>query len=147
MAAHFSSITLGERLRSATAGPFVLTETTHEPLRLLPRHCHEHANVAFVLGGSFTEIFDRRSFECRAHDLGQQLALALLQQHANADPAAGPPDDRPPPCPHCQRPGRPYPDPDEPLPPRRLTVRDGEVVLRRARFRCTACRAVFFPPG
>ena len=37
---------------------------------------------------------------------------------------------------HCQRPGRPYPDPDEPLPLRRLTARDGEVILRRARFRC-----------
>ena len=85
--------------------------------------------------------------EQRAHDLGQQLALALLQQHANADPAADPPDDQAPPCPHCQRPGRPFPDPDEPLPPRRLTARDGEVLLRRARFRCTACRAVFFPPG
>jgi hypothetical protein len=85
--------------------------------------------------------------EQRAHDLGQQLCLALLQQHANADPAADPPADRPPPCPHCQRPGRRVTGPAAPLPPRRLTVADGEVVLRRARYRCAACRAVFFPPG
>jgi hypothetical protein len=85
--------------------------------------------------------------EQRAHDLGQQLAVALLQQHANADPAADPAPDRPPPCPHCQRPGRRVTGPGEPLPPRRLTGTDGDVVLRRARYRCTACRAVFFPPG
>ena len=85
--------------------------------------------------------------EQRAHDLGQQLAVALLQQHANADPCADPAADRPPPCPRCQRPGRRVTGPGQPLPPRRLTVADGEVALRRARYRCTACRAVFFPPG
>jgi hypothetical protein len=85
--------------------------------------------------------------EQRAHDLGQQLALALLQQHANADPRADPAPDAPPPCPRCRRPGRRVTGPDEPLPTRRLTATDGEVVLRRARYRCTACRAVFFPPG
>jgi hypothetical protein len=85
--------------------------------------------------------------EQRAHDLGQQLALALLQEHANAASAADPAADAPPPCPHCQRPGRRVTAPDQPLPPRRLAVTDGEVVLRRARYRCTACRAVFFPPG
>src|SRR5689334_3605820 len=85
--------------------------------------------------------------EQRAHDLGQQLAIALLQRHANADPAADPAPDRPMPCPRCQRLGRRVSGPGEPWPSRRLTVADGEVVLRRARYRCTACRAVFFPPG
>jgi hypothetical protein len=85
--------------------------------------------------------------EQRAHDLGQQLAVALLQRHANADPSADPDPDRPTPCPRCQRPGRRLTDAGQPLPPRHLTVDDGEVVLRRARYRCTACRAVFFPPG
>src|SRR5262245_56690175 len=83
----------------------------------------------------------------RAHDLAQQRAVALLQLHAHADPAADPPVDRPPPCPHCQRPGRRVTGPGQPLPSRRLTTADGAVVLRRARYRCTACRAVFFPPG
>lgn len=85
--------------------------------------------------------------EQRAHDLGQQLAIALLQEHANADPRADPAADAPPPCPHCQRPGQRVHLPDDPLPARPLTVADGEVILRRARYRCTACRAVFFPPG
>ncbi len=85
--------------------------------------------------------------EQRAHELGQQLSIALLQQHANADSHADPHVDQPPPCPHCRRPGQRLCGPDEPLPARRLTVTDGEVVLRRARYRCTVCRAVFFPPG
>jgi hypothetical protein len=85
--------------------------------------------------------------EQRAHDLGQQLALALLQEHANADPRADPAADAAPPCPHCQRPGQRVSPGEGPLPARRLTTTDGEVVLRRARYRCTACRAVFFPPG
>jgi len=84
--------------------------------------------------------------EQRAHDLGQQLTIALLQQHANADPAADPALDQPPPCPRCQRPGQRLTAPGTPLPPRTLTVSDGDVILRRAQYRCTACRAVFFPP-
>jgi hypothetical protein len=107
------------------------------------------AATAFDLMFTTAAADDLISFaqrEQRAHDLGQQLALALLQEHANADPCANPAPDAPLPCPRCQRPGRRLTGPDEPLPSRRLTVADGEVVLRRARYRCTACRAVFFPP-
>jgi AraC family transcriptional regulator len=86
MASGFSAITLGERLRTAEAGAFALTETAHDPLRALPRHCHEHANVALVLSGSFTEIFDRRSFECRAHDL---IVKPPGERHANRYGEAG----------------------------------------------------------
>ena len=86
MAKEFSSITLGERLRTAQAGAFALTETTHDPLRALPRHCHEHANIAFVLSGSFTEIFDRRSFDCHPHDL---IVKPPGERHANRYGAAG----------------------------------------------------------
>lgn len=85
--------------------------------------------------------------EQRVLELGQQLLASWLQQHANADPAAAPPADQPPLCPHCQRPGRRAAAADDPLPARTLTTATGDVTLRRARFRCTACRAVFFPPG
>jgi hypothetical protein len=88
--------------------------------------------------------FDQR--EQRALELGQQLLLALLQRHANADPAADPPPGPPPLCPRCQRPGRRASPADDPLPARTLTTSAGDVTLRRARFRRTACRAVFFPP-
>jgi hypothetical protein len=115
----------------------------------LRRRFLAEATTAFDLMFSRAPDDDLITFaqrEQRAHDLGQQLALALLQQHANADPAADPPAEQPAPCPRCQRPGRRLTAPGEPL-PRRLTVADGEVVLRRAKYRCTACRAVFFPPG
>jgi hypothetical protein len=90
--------------------------------------------------------FDQR--ERRADDLGQTLALQLLQGHAATDPAADPPPGQEVVCPRCQCPARRQGDPDQPLPDRSLTVASGqEVVLRRARFRCPRCRVVFFPPG
>lgn len=76
----FSPITLGEHLKSVEAGGFVLTETTHQPNRTLPRHYHEHANIAFVLSGSFTEILDRRRIECSLHSL---LIKPAGEAHAN----------------------------------------------------------------
>ena len=88
--------------------------------------------------------FDQR--EQRALELGQQLVVALLQRHANHDPAADPGAEEPPCCPRCRRPGRRVSPPGEALPARRVTTCAGEVTLRRARYRCTACRVVFFPP-
>ena len=90
--------------------------------------------------------FDQR--EQRADDLAKTLALQLLQHHANTDPAADPPPAPDVPCPRCQRPAQRLDDPDQPLPDRSVTVASGQhVILRRARFRCPRCRAVFFPPG
>lgn len=86
MASLFSPISLGERIRRSEAGPFILTETTHAPNRALPRHCHERANVAFVLSGSFTESVDRRSFECGPNSL---IIKAPGEAHANRYGSAG----------------------------------------------------------
>src|SRR5262249_35749503 len=98
--------------------------------------------------------FDQR--EHRAHDLSQQLAVALLPPaplpsacpHDPPPPPPGgaPPPAAPPPSPRCNGRGGRLPGPGEPLPQRRLAAGDGDVVLRRARYRCTACRVVFFPP-
>jgi hypothetical protein len=90
--------------------------------------------------------FDQR--EQRALELGQQLVIALLQQHANHDPAADPASEPAPApcCPRCQRPGRRVTPPGEALPARVVTTCAGDVTLRRARYRCTTCRVVFFPP-
>jgi hypothetical protein len=109
----------------------------------------DQAAAAFDLmfapdGSEQLVTFDQR--EQRALELGQQLLTSLLQQHANADPAADPPAGQPPLCPHCRRPGRRAAPADDPFPPRTLTTSAGGVTLRRTRFRCTACRAVFFPP-
>jgi len=88
--------------------------------------------------------FDPR--EQRAVDLGQDLATWFLRRHAAAHPLADPPPDSSPLCPHCQRPGQRVTPPGAALPRRRLTTRAGEITLARARFRCPACRRVFFPP-
>ena len=90
--------------------------------------------------------FDQR--EQRASELGQQLIIALLQRRANHDPAADPAPEpaAPPCCPRCRRPGRRVSPPGGPLPARGVTTCAGEVALRRARYRCTTCRVVFFPP-
>ena len=82
----FSPITLGERLRTITAGGFVLTETVHPANHQLSRHSHELTNIAFVLNGSFTEVLDRRSIECRPQSL---LIKPAGETHANIYGRAG----------------------------------------------------------
>jgi hypothetical protein len=88
--------------------------------------------------------FDQR--EQRAAELGQQLIVALLQQHLRHDPDADPDPQQPPLCPRCQRPGRRLTPPGQPLPERQLTTCSGDITFSRARYRCTTCRVVFFPP-
>jgi hypothetical protein len=89
--------------------------------------------------------FDQR--EERAVELGRDLTAWLLQQHANADPLARPDGQPPPTCPKCGRAGQRLGEPGQPLPQRQVTTQAGEVTLSRERWRCTACRVVFFPPG
>ena len=89
--------------------------------------------------------FDQR--EERASELGRDLTAWLLQQHANADPDARPDEQPPPACPKCGRPGRRGTRAEAPLPQRQVTTLSGEVTLKRPKWRCTACRVVFFPPG
>lgn len=64
-----SPITLGDKLKSLETGGLVVTETAHKQNQILPRHYHDQANIAFVLSGSFTEIVDKRRFECASQSL------------------------------------------------------------------------------
>lgn len=64
-----SPITLGDKLKCLETGGLVVTETAHKPNQTLPQHYHEQANIAFVLSGSFTEIVDKRRFECASQSL------------------------------------------------------------------------------
>lgn len=77
---YFSPITLGEKLKSLEIDGFAFTETLHKPHQRLARHYHEHANIAFILNGSFTEILDRRSFDCRPQSL---IIKPAGEAHAN----------------------------------------------------------------
>src|SRR5688572_11899762 len=64
-----SPITLGDKLKCLETGGLVVTETAHKPNQTLPRHYHEQANIAFILSGSFTEIVNKRHFECASQSL------------------------------------------------------------------------------
>ncbi len=76
----FSPITLGECLKTANVGGFILTETKHQPNQKLSRHNHELHNIAFVLNGAFTEILDRRDIECSPQSL---VIKPAGEAHAN----------------------------------------------------------------
>jgi hypothetical protein len=126
-----------------------MNDTRPDCRQILRQRFLEQAGAAFDLMFDATlaeglVTFDQR--EQRALELGQQVILALLEQHAQDDPAANPGPDQLPPCPRCQRPGRRVTPPGRPLPARALTTCTGEVTLRRAQYRCTTCRVVFFPP-
>jgi hypothetical protein len=86
--------------------------------------------------------FDQR--EERAIDLGRDLAAWLLEQHTAADPDVRP--TQTPACPKCGQPGQRVEAPDGALEERPLTTDTGDVGLAREKWRCTACRVVFFPP-
>jgi hypothetical protein len=91
--------------------------------------------------------------ECRAVDLGEELAKWLLEEHVAADPsaqqsgqagAAGVWLAR---CPKCGKAGVLVTGEGEPLPGRKVLSLAGEVGLEREQYQCTTCRVVFFPLG
>jgi AraC family transcriptional regulator len=64
-----SPIVLGERDRCVKLAGFVLTETVRPAKLTLPRHFHEHTNIAFVIKGSFIETIGERPHECGPYSL------------------------------------------------------------------------------
>ena len=55
----------GDVLRRSSVAGCILTETAYSPNLRLPKHSHEKAYFCFVLQGSFTEIYGRRSRACK----------------------------------------------------------------------------------
>jgi hypothetical protein len=86
------------------------------------------------------------ALEQKTDNLARDLTCWLLQQRLNSDPLAAPRPEEPPGCPRCNRPGRLLGRADRPPPRRVLTTAAGDVEFRRAKYRCPACRVVFFPP-
>jgi hypothetical protein len=84
------------------------------------------------------------ALERRSVQLSRDLASWLLERRIAAAPEARP--EQPALCPRCGRPGV-RATPDGPLPRRVVTTEAGDVEVARERWRCPACRAVFFPPG
>jgi hypothetical protein len=127
-----------------------MTDTTHvaaDPREDLRRQWLEHAGAVFdrlfPAGDAPTPTFDQ--LEQRTCNLSTDLAGWLLERRVGAAPEARPAQAAL--CPRCAQPAQPADDPDEPLPKRVLRSRAGDIELARQRWRCTACRVVFFPPG
>lgn len=116
----------------------------------LRRRWLSHAAAAFDLMFHPEHQPDLVSLDQREERCGEvvdDLKAFLLQQHLNLDPDAQPLPDAPVNCPRCGKPARRIELPDKPLLQRTVTTRCGDVTLKRAKWRCAACRAAFFPPG
>jgi hypothetical protein len=114
---------------------------------VIRRDLHEHVDAIF--NRLFPEdpskplpAFDQ--IEDQTRQLTRDLESWLLEQRVQS--AADARSVEAPACPHCQRPARRVGKPDDPLSRRVLTTRAGPIELAREKWRCTACRVVFFPP-
>lgn len=123
-----------------------MSEPVADPREALRREWIENA------GSVFDRLFPAEAQPCPSFDalerrsvqLSRDLASWLLERRIAAAPEARP--EQPAPCPRCRRPGV-RATPDGPLPDRVVTTEVGDVEVARERWRCKACRAVFFPPG
>jgi len=77
---------------------------------------------------------------------GAKLQTWLLSRHLTEDPLARPARSRAVTCPKCRHAGVPDKADRKPA-PRRVRTRAGPQELKRLKYRCPKCRAVFFPHG
>jgi AraC family transcriptional regulator len=82
----FAPITLGESIRIRDLQGSIVTETEHPATRLLPRHAHEHANLALIRRGNFVETVGTRAWECAA---GSAIYKPAGADHTNRYGPAG----------------------------------------------------------
>jgi hypothetical protein len=123
--------------------------TPGDPRRDIRRHWLEHSASVFdrlFPPGTDEPLPDFATLEQKADNLARDLTCWLIQQRLNSDPRAAPRRADTPGCPRCGRPGRLLGPPEQTPPRRVLTTQAGEVEFRRAKYRCPACRVVFFPP-
>ncbi|MBI4751691.1 MAG: helix-turn-helix transcriptional regulator [Acidobacteria bacterium] len=66
---HYSPINLGKTLKKADLPGFVVTEALHKPMTVLECHAHEHACMAFLYRGFYTERVGSKLLECPQHSL------------------------------------------------------------------------------
>ena len=64
MPLRYSPITLGKQLRRFSFPGFIVTETEHSAGTSLPRHAHEHPNLALIRQGRFVETIGQQRWDC-----------------------------------------------------------------------------------
>jgi hypothetical protein len=69
----------GSAQRSREVAGLVLREIVHEAGVEIPRHAHEHAHLAFVLRGNFTETCERKVLECKPLSVDADQAIAKVK--------------------------------------------------------------------
>ena len=82
--------------------------------------------------------------EVRVFDEGRRLSRFLLEAHIGDDACSQPEAAETASCPHCQKSARRVGGKNLEIRPMSTLV--GEVNFARAKYRCQACRKVFFPP-
>jgi hypothetical protein len=123
------------------------TDSLRERLRQQGLHQAPAAFDLLVEASEQERLVTFSQREQPATALGQERAAWLLAQPLADDPAVRPPQEPPPSCPKCGRPGERLTAADDPLPQRQLYSAAGEVRLRREKWRCKTCRVAFFPSG
>lgn len=73
-------ITFGRQIGRLNISGFVLTETFHEPLLILPRHDHERSIINLTLHGSFRQTVKNRPQDC---ETGSLLVIPPGEAHVN----------------------------------------------------------------
>jgi hypothetical protein len=101
----------------------------------------EDAFERMFASGELTTFSEREDMACL---IAKELSAFLLEEHLADDPQVRPADEQPGCCPKCQKPGQRVTKRSEKLPARPLTTRAGAVTLRREKWRCPACRVIFF---
>lgn len=101
----------------------------------------EAAFERMFAGKELTTFTER---EDEAMLIARELAAFMLEEQLADDPQVRPADEQSACCPKCQKPGQRVTKRSAKLPERPLTTRAGEITLRREKWRCPACRVVFF---
>jgi hypothetical protein len=115
----------------------------HRKLEEKRERWRKRAEAAFermFVGKELTTFTER---EDEAMLIGRELAAFMLEEHLADDPQVRPVEESVC-CPKCQKAGQRVTKSKEKLPERPLTTRAGEVTLRREKWRCPACRVLFF---
>ena len=102
---------------------------------------------------AFERMFDDKSEdelrtlaqrESMALLISRELAAFMLEEHVARDAAVKPAEQSATCCPKCRLPGKRAVEKGNELPEREIQTRAGSISMKRERWKCAACRIIFF---